>query len=557
MKLRKRNKQSYKFKLKKDKKNDYFSKPYLRNNHFSYFYFLLLAGCGGGSQQNTQANTQVVLATTGVDFVNPQISYGLNNSGQQEDPYWLTALIQLQQEENGYFNVVSSTNGFKFSFPISPPSYLSVSEQNGWQTVNEKVKVAARNLFAELDQKLNISFKEVSNPNATSVISIMSNKQTMTTGYAYDPLDVLYPTDNYLFSDVFLSLDYTNPLKTGNNTNFDYELIVHEVGHALGLRHPFKVSSGDGIYLSPKEENNKWTVMSYDFNTTYFDGTYRMLDWAALANLYGINPNYNPSSNIYSFNSISGSIILDGAGIDTISAKGQVVHSYLDLRTGSHSYVGNKSSLITDPFQLSVGNSLIENAEGGNGNDWLIGNETSNTLMGLAGDDVIYGGSGSDIIYGGLGNDIIDLTEPTQSKDIVVFEDDLNVNGVDVIYAFKQGINGDALQFSNFKAENLMSTVFSQPDHNINISNKICLVQNESIASTNGVMEEINNGNLKNLNLENGFSSIVIGAVNQSTGSNQYIYELDRIGNDITITGIALLSDNQLDLDSWSEYNFV
>ena len=133
--------------------------------------------------------------------------------------------------------------------------------------------------------------------------------------------------------------------------------------------------------------------------------------------------------------------------------------------------------MITDPFQLSVGNSLIENAEGGNGNDWLIGNETSNTLMGLAGDDVIYGGSGSDIIYGGLGNDIIDLTEQTQSIDIVVFEDDLNVNGVDVIYAFKQGINGDALQFSNFKAENLLPKVLSQPDQNINISSKIFLVK--------------------------------------------------------------------------------
>ena len=121
MKLRKRNKLSYKFKLKKNKKNCYFSKPYLRNNQLSFFSFLLLTACGGGSQQNTQANTQLVLATTGVDFVNPQISYGLNNSGQQEDPYWLTALIYPQQEENGYSNVVSSTNGFKFSFPLNVP----------------------------------------------------------------------------------------------------------------------------------------------------------------------------------------------------------------------------------------------------------------------------------------------------------------------------------------------------------------------------------------------------------------------------------------------------
>ena len=100
--------------------------------------------------ENVQSDSQVVLATSGIDFVNPQISYGLNNSGQQEDPYWLTALIQTQQEENGYFNVVSSTNGFKFAFPLSPPDYLSVSEKNGWQSVNEKVKVASRNLLLNL-----------------------------------------------------------------------------------------------------------------------------------------------------------------------------------------------------------------------------------------------------------------------------------------------------------------------------------------------------------------------------------------------------------------------
>ena len=62
---------------------------------------------------------------------------------------------------------------------------------------------------------------------------------------------------------------------------------------------------------------------------------------------------------------------------------------------------------------------------------------------------------------------------------------------------------------------------------------------------------------LKNLNLESGFSSIIIGAKDHVIGSDQYIYELDRIGNEITVSGISLLSDNQLNLDSWSVNNFV
>ena len=84
MKLPKKNKQSYKLNLKKNEKNCYFSKLYLKNNQFGYISFLLLTACGGGSLQNTQTNSNVVLATSDVDFVNPQISYGLNNSGQQK-----------------------------------------------------------------------------------------------------------------------------------------------------------------------------------------------------------------------------------------------------------------------------------------------------------------------------------------------------------------------------------------------------------------------------------------------------------------------------------------
>ncbi|UVC07125.1 M10 family metallopeptidase C-terminal domain-containing protein [Rhizobium sp. TH2] len=50
----------------------------------------------------------------------------------------------------------------------------------------------------------------------------------------------------------------------------------------------------------------------------------------------------------------------------------------------------------------------IEDANGGDKGDLLIGNEGDNTLYGFAGNDTMLGGSGADTLYGGDGNDRID-----------------------------------------------------------------------------------------------------------------------------------------------------
>lgn len=47
----------------------------------------------------------------------------------------------------------------------------------------------------------------------------------------------------------------------------------------------------------------------------------------------------------------------------------------------------------------------IENAKGGNGNDYLKGNDLANVLEGNNGNDTLEGGKGSDTLKGGSGND--------------------------------------------------------------------------------------------------------------------------------------------------------
>ncbi len=49
----------------------------------------------------------------------------------------------------------------------------------------------------------------------------------------------------------------------------------------------------------------------------------------------------------------------------------------------------------------------VENVEGGQGNDTLIGNASANRLDGKGGKDLVMGGAGDDWLSGGAGNDIV------------------------------------------------------------------------------------------------------------------------------------------------------
>ena len=58
------------------------------NIHISILLLIYLTNCGGSGTNTAESNQKdIVVASGGIAFVSPQISYGVQNSGQAVNPY--------------------------------------------------------------------------------------------------------------------------------------------------------------------------------------------------------------------------------------------------------------------------------------------------------------------------------------------------------------------------------------------------------------------------------------------------------------------------------------
>lgn len=239
-------------------------------------------------------------------------------------------------------------------------------------------------------------------------------------GYAYYPMSPrFYEEEN----DIRFNEAYTNHFNKGS---FNYFLLLHETGHALGLAHPHDTGASSLIFpgvTSPYESgylglnDARFTVMSY--NTGHLKVhpiTPMAFDIAAIQYMYGESAK-NTGDTIYNLDDPIRSYymaIWDSAGIDQIIYDGysEIV---IDLRAAnlqenSPNAGGYFSGLLNDPlnggFYIANG-VIIEDAFGGYANDRLTGNYAANMIKGGEGNDNLYGLSGYDIINGEGGNDRI------------------------------------------------------------------------------------------------------------------------------------------------------
>ena len=137
---------------------------------------------------------------------------------------------------------------------------------------------------------------------------------------------------------------------TGSLSDFDASTIIHEIGHALGLSHPYE-----------DPYNGNWhtgdTVMSYNASPSGWNAWFSSMDIATLVQIWGVEDD-------------------NGRG-----------HNGTDSR---------------DVIRGSNSHDIIA---GYGGNDQLIAIRGSDTLFGFEGDDEIRAGNGRDYIWGGSGSD--------------------------------------------------------------------------------------------------------------------------------------------------------
>ncbi|HLD65644.1 MAG TPA: M10 family metallopeptidase C-terminal domain-containing protein [Pseudomonas sp.] len=213
---------------------------------------------------------------------------------------------------------------------------------------------------------------------------------------------------------------------------------VHEIGHALGLKHPFDSDGHNGNTLPAEVDDVRYTVMSYTNAYGYEPTTPMLLDITAIQYLYGANMAWHTGNDSYQWGAGQSvfETIWDAGGTDTLDASNQTQAVVLNLNAGAFSSIGasfwSNSGYINNGLTIAYG-AQIENALGSAHNDSLIGNAVANVLNGGAGADSMSGGDGSDIYYVDHIGDVVSETNA------------LAAGGIDTLYsylaAYSLGVN--------------------------------------------------------------------------------------------------------------------
>jgi serralysin len=273
-----------------------------------------------------------------------------------------------------------------------------------------------------------------------AAIRVANTRDYAAGAYAY------FPANSEIGGDLWLGKAGERPAVG----NYEYSTILHELGHALGLKHSHESDFFGSV--PERYDTPEYTVMTYRsfiggdpdaFRSTEIWGepqSFMALDIAALQYIYGANFTTNAGDTVYSWRPDEGitridgtkalepganrifATIWDGGGSDTYDLSAYSKGVSVDLRPGRAStFSGSQlADLGGGPDgDLAQGNifnallykddprSLIEDVVGGSGDDRLRGNAANNRLKGGDGDDKLIGDEGADLLLGGDGSNVL------------------------------------------------------------------------------------------------------------------------------------------------------
>ena len=341
--------------------------------------------------------------------------------------------------------IASVTNGTKWD--IAPGGTLNWALSDGFEefewTDPSQTSTYLSQMFASIEIVIDVNFEYVGSfTDEQTPVDAADAGSDLTyiasgVGGEFSDSDVAarsrFPYENW-YSDEYAGIHGDNFFNYDSGANYwpydpgsaGFSLLLHETGHALGLKHPHD----DGGTGRPTFDEvdlggfdyERYFTMSYNdelnYQSNYNAASPMPYDVVGLQYLYGKNMAENAGDTVHSVTANDRyQTVWDAGGTDAVSAQGasqgweiHLPDALVSQQNGEFWGVAepNASAAQSAPTTLFWLQGDVENAVGSVYGDTLAGNRLANQLQGRDGNDVLEGAGANDSLAGGLGADQLD-----------------------------------------------------------------------------------------------------------------------------------------------------